>query len=91
MLERHGVGYETTSALLCAAGDNPGRLETEAGFAALCGSSRAVTNSEPLMLSIAPTHNLTPMPVLPVAIGVPLALVGGSGALLWHRYRLSGR
>ena len=39
MLERHGVGYETTSALLCAAGDNPGRLETEAGFAALCGSS----------------------------------------------------
>jgi hypothetical protein len=58
---------------------------------ALCGSSRAVTNSEPLVLSIAPTHNLTPMTVLPVAIGVPLALVGGSGALLWHRYRLSGR
>jgi hypothetical protein len=58
---------------------------------ALCGSSRAVTNSEPLVLSIAPTHNLTSMTVLPVAIGVPLVLLGGNGALLWHRYRLSGR
>ena len=26
MLERHGVGYETTGTLLCAAGDNPERL-----------------------------------------------------------------
>ena len=25
MLERHGVGYETAGALLCAAGDNPER------------------------------------------------------------------
>ena len=39
MLERHGVGYETTSTLLCAAGDNPERLRTEAGYAALCGSA----------------------------------------------------
>jgi transposase len=39
MLERHGVGYETTGTLLCAAGDNPERLHTEAGYAALCGSS----------------------------------------------------
>ena len=49
---------------------------------ALCGSSRAVTNSVPRVLSIAPSHNLTPMRVLPVAIGVPLVLLGGSGALL---------
>ncbi len=39
MLERHGVGYETTGTLLCAAGDNPERLCTEAGYAALCGSA----------------------------------------------------
>jgi transposase len=39
MLERHGVGYETTGALLCAAGDNPERLDTEGSYAALCGSS----------------------------------------------------
>jgi transposase len=39
MLERHGVGYETTGTLLCSAGDNPERLHTEAGYAALCGSS----------------------------------------------------
>jgi transposase len=39
LLERHGVGYETTTALLCAAGDNPERLSTEAGYAALCGTA----------------------------------------------------
>jgi transposase len=39
MLERHGVGYETTGTLLCAAGDNPERLHTEAGYAALCGTA----------------------------------------------------
>jgi len=39
LLARHGIGYETSGALLCAAGDNPERLETEGGYAALCGSS----------------------------------------------------
>ena len=39
LLERHGVGYETTGALLCAAGDNPERLDSEGSYAALCGSS----------------------------------------------------
>jgi transposase len=39
MLERHGIGYETTGTLLCAAGDNPERLHTEAGYAALCGTA----------------------------------------------------
>jgi transposase len=39
LLERHGVGYETTGTLLCTAGDNPERLHTEAGYAALCGSA----------------------------------------------------
>lgn len=39
LLARHGVGYETAGALLVAAGDNPERLTTERGFAALCGSS----------------------------------------------------
>jgi transposase len=45
MLARHGVGYETAAALLCAAGDNPERLHTEAGYAALCGSSPVAISS----------------------------------------------
>jgi transposase len=39
LLERHGIGYETTGTLLCAAGDNPEPLRTDAGYAALCGSA----------------------------------------------------
>jgi transposase len=35
----NGVGTQTASALLCATGDNPTRLATEASFAALCGTS----------------------------------------------------
>jgi len=34
-----GVGTEVAGALLAAAGDNPGRLHSEASFAALCGAS----------------------------------------------------
>jgi transposase len=34
-----GIGTETASMLLTAAGDNPDRLATERSFAALCGSS----------------------------------------------------
>ncbi|MCO8278072.1 IS110 family transposase [Actinoplanes sp. TRM 88003] len=37
LLDRHGVGPDTAAALLLAAGDNPHRLTSEAGFAALCG------------------------------------------------------
>lgn len=44
LLARHGVGYETAGALLTAAGDNPERLHSEAGYAALCGVS-PVANS----------------------------------------------
>ena len=32
-----GVGPDVAAILLVAAGDNPGRLRTEAAFAALCG------------------------------------------------------
>jgi transposase len=39
LLARHGVGYETAGALLCAAGDNPDRLATESSFASLCGTA----------------------------------------------------
>jgi transposase len=49
MLERYGVGYETAGALLCTAGDNPERLDTEGGYAALCGSS-------PVAISSGKTH-----------------------------------
>jgi transposase len=37
LLELFGVGVETAGALLVAAGDNPGRLGSEAAFAKLCG------------------------------------------------------
>lgn len=35
----YGVGPDTAADLLVAAGDNPGRLRSEAAFAALCGAS----------------------------------------------------
>jgi len=38
-LARTGAGPLTVSALIAAAGDNPGRIATEAAFAALCGAS----------------------------------------------------
>jgi transposase len=34
-----GVGPQSAAALIAAAGDNPGRIRTEAAFAALCGVS----------------------------------------------------
>jgi transposase len=34
-----GIGTDAASALLVAAGDNPGRLRNEAAFAHLCGAS----------------------------------------------------
>ena len=39
LLGAKGVGPDTASVLLVAAGDNPERLRTEASFAALCGAS----------------------------------------------------
>jgi transposase len=39
LLELVGVGSESGGALLVAAGDNPGRLHSEAAFSMLCGSS----------------------------------------------------
>ena len=39
LLGASGVGPDTAAALLVAAGDNPGRMESEKSFAALCGSS----------------------------------------------------
>jgi transposase len=37
-LARTGVGALSVSALIAAAGDNPGRIASEAAFAALCGA-----------------------------------------------------
>lgn len=39
LLATFGVGPDTAAALLVAAGDNPGRVDSEAAFAALCGVS----------------------------------------------------
>jgi transposase len=45
LLATYGVGPDTAAALLIAAGDNPGRLHTEASFAALCGASPVEASS----------------------------------------------
>jgi transposase len=45
LLATRGIGPDVASALLVAAGDNPGRLRTEASFAALCGSSPVEASS----------------------------------------------
>ena len=37
MLELYGVGVDTAAILLVAAGDNPGRIRSEAAWAHLCG------------------------------------------------------
>jgi transposase len=39
LLAHNAVGPDTAAALLVAAGDNPGRLRTEATFARLCGAA----------------------------------------------------
>ena len=39
MLATKGYGVITTATLLVTAGDNPGRIRTEASFAALCGAA----------------------------------------------------
>src|SRR4029453_5512429 len=45
LLERPGLGYETVGTLLCTAGDNPDRLDSDRSFAALCGTSPAPFSS----------------------------------------------
>lgn len=37
LIKRNTIGYESASQLLITAGDNPQRLRSESGFAALCG------------------------------------------------------
>jgi transposase len=39
LIARNGIGTDSASALLVAAGDNPDRLRSEATFAHLCGAS----------------------------------------------------
>jgi transposase len=39
LLERVGIGIEVAGQLLVTAGDNPGRMKSEAAFAMLCGVS----------------------------------------------------
>ena len=45
LLAATGVGPDTASALLAAAGDNPGRMKSEKSFAALCGASPVQASS----------------------------------------------
>ena len=39
LLTLHGVGIDTAATLLVTAGDNPGRLRSEAAWAHLCGTA----------------------------------------------------
>jgi transposase len=39
LVARFGIGPDSAGALLVAAGDNPGRLRSDAAFSMLCGSS----------------------------------------------------
>ena len=39
LIARRGIGVDTAGALLVAAGDNPQRLRSEAGFVRLCGAA----------------------------------------------------
>ncbi len=45
LLAATGVGTDTAATLLVAAGDNPGRMATDASFAALCGASPVQASS----------------------------------------------
>jgi transposase len=45
LLQRHGIGPDSASALLVTAGDNPDRLHSEASFTALCGVSPVEASS----------------------------------------------
>jgi transposase len=45
LLALHGVGPDTAAALLTAAGDNPGRLRSEAAWAHLCGAAPVPASS----------------------------------------------
>lgn len=45
LIKRNGVGYESASQLLITVGDNPQRLSSGSGFAALCGVSPVPVSS----------------------------------------------
>src|SRR5260370_5432311 len=45
LVSRNSIGYESAAQLLLTAGDNSERLQSEAGFAALCGVSPVPASS----------------------------------------------
>jgi transposase len=45
LLDEHGVGADSAAVLLVTAGGNPGRVRTEAAFAAMCGVSPVEASS----------------------------------------------
>ena len=51
LIKRNTIGYESAAQLLITAGDNPQRLKSESGFAALCGVSPV-----PVSVSSGKTH-----------------------------------
>lgn len=61
LLARHGVGYETASQLLIAAGDNPHRLAHERSYAALYASRMRGARTKPWP----PPLSWSPAPMTP--------------------------
>jgi hypothetical protein len=64
---------------------------TVAAYATVvAGDGGAVRHSRPLVLTVEPTHNLTPARVLPVAFGIPLVTMGAVAAVRWRHRARSG-
>jgi hypothetical protein len=64
---------------------------TVAAYATVvAGDGGAVRHSRPIVLTVEPTHNLTPARVLPVAFGMPLVTMGAVAAIRWRHRARSG-
>lgn len=57
LIESFGDGPEAAAALLIPAGDNPGRLNSEAAFSMLCGSSPVAASSRQANAALYPSSS----------------------------------
>ena len=66
LIERPCIGIETAGQLLVTAGDNPGRIRSEAAWAMLCGvarypppPARLIATASPVAATVKPTEPST--------------------------------
>lgn len=78
LISRKAIGYECASQLLINAGDNPQRLKSESGFAALYGVSPVPVSSSKKIVTGLPVAEI-------VQPAVPCIL------LLYDDYALTGK